>query len=283
MLFEQCPQAYKARYVDGVVSEPSLAMLFGHTVHTALEVLLQGQRGGCPVTAGPHTDHLECARARYFQEFERARSLLEPQGVTLDGIVYFEGLRQIDQVAAMDLNRDRRSRSERCISIPTTWGVRGSGCYAWPLVGAVDLWCPPWSQHGPMVWDFKTTVGAWSSARAEKETWQPLLYSWAYVRAYDVVPTFRYLVLNRMSGAVNIFDRTWQSRRAFERDLEALSDVADAIAEAVAEGNYDCTKRHGTCLECGEPFGHDHVCRTPYRAPRVHLSGTGRTSLVTSE
>lgn len=267
MLFEQCPQAYKARYIDGVVSEPSLAMLFGHTVHTALEVLLQGQRGGCPMTAEPHTDHLECARARYFTEFERAQAILNPQGVTLDGIVYFEGLRMIDQVAAMRLNDDKKSRSERRITIPTRWGGLD-----WPVVGAVDLWCPPWSQNGAVIFDFKTTVGAWSATRAEKETWQPLLYSWAYQRAYDVVPTFRYLVLNRMTGAVDTFDRTW-SRRDFQRDLEGMNDVANAIAEAVSHGDFDCTKRHGTCLECGEAYGHNHVCRTPKRHSRITLTG----------
>jgi len=268
MLFEQCPWKFHERYILGVASEPSLAMLFGHTVHTALEALLQGHRGGCPERQAPHEDHLECARSRYWQEFDVMRGILAADGVSVDGLLYLEGLRMIDQVDAMKL-QDGRCRSERWFSIPTEWGQLD-----WPVVGAVDLWCPPWSRHGPVIWDFKTTVGSWSDVRAQKERWQPLLYSWAYVRAFDVLPTFRYLVLNRMTGAIDTFDRTWPSRRSFDRDLDELEFVAEEIAEAVAAGDYDCSRRHGNCLECGEAFGHDHTCRTPAR-PKVKLSGAG--------
>ena len=275
MLFEECPQRYQARYIDGVASEPSLAMLFGHTVHTALEVLLQGQGGGCPVCAARNVDHgdgdaasrLDCARAVYYQQFDIMRSILADEGVEAGGLLYLEGLRMIDQVDHLRLNDDGRSAPERWFKIPTRWGG-----LTWPVVGAVDLWSPPWSKHGAVVWDFKTTVGSWSQERAERERWQPLLYSWAYVRAFDVVPTFRYLVLNRVTGAVDTFDRTWAKRGDFIEDLTDLEFHAEEIAEAVAEGNFSCTRGHGTCLECGEPYGHDHVCRRPARA-KVKLTG----------
>lgn len=272
MLFEQCPRAYEDRYVHGLASEPSLAMLFGHTVHTALEVLLQGHRGVCLVAAEPHVDHLECARSRYFREFDSMRAILLADNVSVDGTLYLEGLRMLDQVDAMKLNRDGRSRPERTLSIPTRWGGLD-----WPVVGAVDLWSPPWSKHGAVVWDFKTTVGSWSQTRADKERWQPLLYTWAYVRAYDVLPTFRYLVLNRMTGAVDTFDRTWPRRKDFDADLYDLELAANEIAECVARGDFDCTKRHGSCLECGDAFGHDHVCATPKRH-RLTLNGSRSTS-----
>jgi hypothetical protein len=271
MLFEECPWKYRQRYVEGVASDPSLAMLFGHTVHTALEVLLQGQRGTCLVEPSAHVDHLECARSRYFREFDSMRAMLAPEGIAVDGTLYLEGLRMIDQVNYLNLNGDGCSKSERRISIPTEWGGLD-----WPVVGAVDLWSPPWSSHGPVVWDFKTTVGSWSQLRADKETWQPLLYTWAYVRAYDRLPTFRYLVLNRMTGSVDTFDRTWTTRRSFDADLNDLEFVAEEIAEQVAAGNYDCSRGHGTCLECGEQYGHDHVCTTPKRH-KVTLTGAGRS------
>lgn len=172
----------------------------------------------------------------------------------------------IDQVDYLKL-QDGRSKAERKISIPTSWGGLD-----WPVVGAVDLWCPPWSKHGAVIYDFKTTVGTWSQTRAERERWQPLLYSWAYVRAYDVLPTFRYLVLNRMSGDVNTFDRTWTSRKEWDDDLNDLEFHAEEIAESIADGNYDCTRGHGNCLECGQPYGHHHECRTPKR-PTIKLSG----------
>jgi len=279
MLFEQCPRAFEDRYINGLASEPSLAMLFGHSVHTALEALHQGHRGVCrngcadghlASGASLANARLEEARSRYFREFDSMRARLAEVDVTVDGTLYLEGLRMIDQVNYLGLNRDGESRSERRITIPTSWGGLD-----WPVVGAVDLWSPPWSQHGAVVWDFKTTVGSWSETRAGKETWQPLLYSWAYVRAYDVIPTFRYLVLSRTTGELNTFDRRWRSRREFDRDLESLSFAAEEIAEAVAEGRYDCTRGHGTCLECGAPFGHGHVCATPKRST-VKLTGAGK-------
>ena len=282
MLFEQCPEKYRARYVDGVVSEPSLAMLFGHTVHTALEVLLQGQGGCCPVCAARNVDHdasaasdgamrlkLDCARAVYYREFDTMRSILADEGVEAGGLLYLEGLRMIDQVDALRLNDDSKSSPERWFKIPTQWGAPR---LSWPVVGAVDLWSPPWSKHGAIIWDFKTTVGSWSQTRADKERWQPLLYSWAYVRAFDVVPTFRYLVLNRVTGVVDTFERSWPTKSAFADDLNDLEFHAEEIAESVAEGNFTCTRGHGSCLECGEPYGHDHVCKTPKRAT-VKLTG----------
>jgi hypothetical protein len=279
MLFEQCPRAYEDRYVHGIATEPSLAMLFGHTVHTALEVLLQGHGGSC-LTADCGEDHspqdgshLDAARSVYWRNFDSMRAILAADGVEASGLLYLEGLRMIDQVNAMNLNADGRSAPERRFAIPTEWGTEGTDCYAWPVVGAIDLWSPPDSIHGPVIWDFKTTVGSWSEARAQRERWQPLLYAWAYVREHGVLPTFRYLVLNRANGEVNTFDRTWSRKRDLRRDLDDLSFAAEEIAEAVARSDYSCTRAHGACLECGESYGHDHVCRTPAR-PKLKLSGT---------
>lgn len=274
MLFEQCPVQYKERYVEGIATVPSLAMLFGHSVHTALECLLQGHRGGCPVTATPHEDHLTCARDAYWREFERMRSILADEGVEASGLLYLEGLRMIDQVAELGLNDDGASTSERWFKIPTNWPGPGGlfGPEPLPVVGAVDLWCPPWSKHGAVVFDFKTTVGHWSQERADRERWQPLLYAWAYLRAFGRVPVFRYLVLNRVDGSMSTFDRTWSSRREFDDDLSDLQFHAEEIAEAIAEGNFTCTRGHGTCLECGEPYGHHHVCREASRKAKIRLS-----------
>jgi len=271
MLFEECPRRYEDRYIHGLASEPSLAMLFGHTVHTALEALHQGHRGVCP--DGCAADHLEAARSRYWTEFDSMRSILAESGIAADGMLYLEGLRMIDQVAALRLNSDGKSSAERWFSIPTRWGGLD-----WPVVGAVDLWSPPWGRFGPVIWDFKTTVGSWSEKRAESERWQPLFYTWAYVRAYDIVPTFRYLVLSRTSGEVDFFDRVWTSRKSFQEDLNDLEFECEEIAEAVADGNFDCSRGHGSCLECGESYGHDHVCATPKRHS-LTLTGAGRTSL----
>ena len=263
MLFEQCPRKYQERYVDGVVTAPSLAMLFGHTVHTALEVLLQGHRGACLVCAARHVDHserLDCAKLVYYRSFDQMHRSLQDEGIEAGGLLYLEGLRMLDQVNVLSLNSDGRSQSERWFTIPNDWpGHR-------PVVGAVDLWSPPWSRHGAVIWDFKTTVGSWSADRAKRERWQPMLYSWAYLRAYDVLPTFKYLVLNRATGDITIFDRTWSSRGEWWSDFADVEFHAEEIAEAVMTGDFTCTRQHGSCLECGEPYFHEHVCRTPRRA-----------------
>ena len=267
MLFEQCPDAYKSRYVDGVVSEPSLAMLFGSSVHKALEALLQGLGGGCPVTAhAVNMDHarLDCAYDVYERSFTDMRRELVDYGVECSSTLFMAGLKMVDQVNALNLNQDGQSQPEHWFELDADW--------TYPVVGAVDLWCPPESQHGAVIYDFKTTVGAWSQERAEREKWQPILYAWAYARAYDVVPIFRYLVLNRIDGTVNTFERRWNSRREFRQDLEDLKFHAEEIVEAVLAENFTCTRGHGTCLECGEPYGHQHVCRDANRPAKIRLS-----------
>ena len=269
MLFEQCPQQYRARYVDGVVSEPSLAMLFGSTVHKALEALLQRDSDACSFTQR-QIDHarLDCAYDVYSDHFMAMRRALDPIGVEASSTLFMEGLRMVDQVAALKLNDDSRSAPEHWFELDADW--------TYPVVGAVDLWCPPESQHGAVIYDFKTTVGAWSQERAEREKWQPILYAWAYARAYDVVPIFRYLVLNRIDGTVNTFERKWNSRREFRQDLEDLKFHAEEIVEAVLAENFACTRGHGTCFECGEPYGHQHVCRDASRPAKIRLTGSAR-------
>jgi PD-(D/E)XK nuclease superfamily len=258
MLFEECPVRYRERYVEGIATTPSLAMLFGHTVHTALEALLQGHAGTCPVSHG-NMDHepRDCAYDVYGREFSTMRALLADEGVEAGGLLYLEGLRMIDQVYELGLNADGRSQPELWFSLDCDW--------TYPVVGAVDLWSPPDSQHGAVVWDFKTTVGTWSQARADREMWQPVLYSWAYARMYNVVPTFRYVVLNRVDGSLTTFERGWSSRSDFKHDLEHLKFVAEDIVESILAGDFTCTRGHGSCLECGEKFTHGHVCKTPAR------------------
>ena len=283
MLFEQCPTLYRDRYIDGIATEPSLAMLFGSAIHLALEALHQGHSGTCLEAAcGGIEDHsarqYKTARTLYSARYAVMQSELAATGRGAADSLYAEGLRLIDLVAAMELNADRRSTPERWFSLPreaTGWGL--------PTIGAVDLWSPPWSAHGPVVWDFKTTAGSWSDERVQRERWQPLLYSWAYQRAYGVVPTFRYLVLGRVSGTAELFDRTWPSLRAWRTELHRLSVSAEEIVESVANGYFQCDRGHGTCLECGEQFGHNHVCADASRHPMPRIALSGRYSTRRNE
>lgn len=286
MLFEQCPRLYKDRYIDGLTQAPSLAMLFGQTVHTALEAMHQGHRGTRPILPGQDEDsgpdgRYATARSVYDAQFDGMSEALRPTGAIAPASLYTEGLRMLDQVAELRLNADGLSEPEHWFSLPTGGQVayesaadRNPNGMAWglPTVGAVDLWSPPWSQHGPVVFDFKTTVGAWTAERVQKERWQPMLYSWAYRRAYDVIPTFKYVVLNRMTGTLEMFDRGWWTKREWNDDLAQLQFYAREIAVAVTEGRFSCNRGHGTCLECGKPYGHDHVCAEGSRPSKIKLA-----------
>lgn len=266
MLFEQCPRLYKERYIDGVASPPSLAMLFGKTVHTALEAMHQGHRGTRPMLFEHEDDGDRYAVARpvYTAGFDDMSTQLAPLGVVAPASLYLEGLRMLEQVAGLRLNADGISEAERWFVLPTI------GMLGMPTVGAVDLWSPPWSQNGPVVFDFKTTIGSWSAERAQKERWQPVLYARAYQRAYGVVPTFRYIVLSRTGDAPASFDRSW-SKREWDAELSSLAFHAEEIAEAVAARNFACERGHGRCLECGKPYGHHHVCEDASRSAKIKL------------
>jgi hypothetical protein len=289
MLFEQCPRAYQTRYLDGVASPPSMALLFGKAMHTALEAMHQGHRTSCLPTHDAFTvgkparssercgcadaacdeDHYTLGRAVFAEQFVELNARLAEIGATAPAALYSEGLRMIDQVAALALNRDGFSSAERWFTLPTRedWG--------WPTIGAVDLWSPPWSAHGPTVWDFKTTVGTWGPERVLKETWQPMLYAWAYQRAYGVVPTFKYLVLSRVDGSYAILERSW-TKAQWAADMARLEFRAEDIAARVRAGDFGCTRGHGTCLECGVPYGHDHVCAEGSRPLKIKLSSSRR-------
>jgi hypothetical protein len=274
MLFEQCPRLYKDRYIDGIETEPSLAMLFGSAVHTALEALHQGHRqtrraadaadGHLGPSLSRDRSGYASARAVYAEQFDAMNARLEEIGLMAPASLYAEGLTMLNLVEDMRLNVDGRSEPERWFTLPTQslWGM--------PTVGAVDLWSPPWSTHGAVVWDFKTTVGSWGPERAQRERWQPMLYAWAYKRAYDVIPTFRYVVLSRTGVEPRSFDRHW-SPSEWREDFSALHFHAEEIAERVAQANFDCTRGHGTCLECGAPYGHDHVCADGSRPMKIKL------------
>jgi hypothetical protein len=273
MLFEQCPRLYRDRYIDGIATTPSLPMLFGSAVHTALEAYHQGHRGVC-LDGEAAEDHYDLARAVYQEKYDEMAVRLTELGLVAPAALYADGLWAIEAVAGLNLNADGRSTPERWFRLPT----EATGL-ASPTIGAVDLWSQPWSQHGPVIWDFKTTAGSWGPDRAQRETWQPMLYTWAYRRAYDVIPVFKYVVLNRLTRTMQVFERSW-SKVTWTADLRLVKTKAAAIVDAVQDGDFECAKRHGNCLECGRPFGHDHVCAEGSRPTKVKLVKTAVGTFV---
>lgn len=188
-----CPAAWKARYVDGVVEPASVALGFGTAVHAGLE---HHYLGLDPV-------------ARYRQAWRQQRDQIQAEGSAVPARLTGLGLDLIEQVVALGL----AGVPERRIWLDTTYSVGR------PILGYADLW----NQEDGYVVDLKTTAGKWNQARADREVWQPGLYSLAYYLAYDRLPEFRYVVMDRGSGQVQVFatEITHDRMRAAVRQARA--------------------------------------------------------------
>lgn len=233
-MWERCPAEFYARYIRGAKEPPSEAMLFGSAVHQGLEA---HYLGGSGVTA--------------FRSVWKATVAGELHGeanVSLTAV----GLDLIERVVDLGLH----GIPEWPFTLPTeaAWGA--------PTVGAVDLV----DIDEGRIFDFKTTTGAWSQTRAERDIWQPGLYSWALAEQLDWPERFTYVVLNKVSRTVDLFDLD---------DLEGrwatMDEMARTIAQRVRDGEYGCHGKHGVCPECGVRWDHDHVCDLSAAPPRIRL------------
>ena len=237
MLWDQCPGEFKARYIDECPVQKSEAMLFGSAVHMGLEAHYRGDDG------------IRAFRAAW-REFVLELGDVD-QGLTR------MGMDLIEQVQELQLE----GTPERGFSIDTNELLDA------PIVGAIDLW----GSDG-VTYDFKTTRGLWSQERAQKEIWQPVVYTmarWETEPRYD--GTFEYIVLNRVTGQMQRFRREWTAGEIVTQMTDALERMA-IIAADVRMDHYECHGKHGACPQCGEKWGHEHVCdvRTTPRA-RVHV------------
>ncbi len=237
MLFDVCPAAFKERYIDGVALEPTEALCFGNAVHLGLESHYLGHDG-------------EKAFRVAWKEMstDSLHGIVQPQLTAM-------GLRLLEQVFALDLH----GMPERPFSIDTP--ELGA-----PIVGAMDLF----DQDANTIFDFKTTRGHWSQERAQTETWQPMLYTWAAWDETDQWPAFEYIVLNRVSGTLDRFRREWTADDWLEQ-MNAVWRRMRLIATMTSADVLNCTGNHGTCLECGARWAHGHVCEEGSKHRRIRL------------
>lgn len=232
--FEICAAEFYARYIHGAREPASEAMLFGSAVHSGLEAHYLGKSG----TAA-------------FRQVWKASVANDLQGQA-DAKLTAVGLDLIERVVELDL----QGYPEWSFTLPTedSWGA--------PTVGAVDLI----DIRDGHIYDFKTTTGVWSQARAERDIWQPALYSWAVAEALDWPERFSYVVLNKVSRTVDLFHLD---------DLEgrwaAMDEMAKVIVKRVAAGDFACGGKHGACQECGQRWDHGHVCDLSAAPPRIRL------------
>ena len=208
--YDDCPAEFYQRYVLHEPMDIDPPMQFGTAVHKGLEVHFRGADG-------------DLAFRRTWRE---SIPNLRAAGYVVPNSLVEVGLCMIERVAALGISGE----PERKI-----W-IRTDAYLGAPLLGYVDLW----SAETNTIYDFKTTLGAWGEARAEREVWQPCLYSYAYWIETEILPAFEYIVLNRSTGELQRF-RT-------QRTHEQISDMltrARQIAVSVAAEDWTCTcKKH---------------------------------------
>jgi hypothetical protein len=233
-LWERCPAEWYARYIAGAKESPTEAMLFGSAVHQGLEA---HYLGGSAVAA-----------FRQAWKTSVAGPLQGQADVNLTAV----GLDLLDRTIELDL----QGYPEWTFTLPTedAWGA--------PTVGAVDLV----DIRDGHIFDFKTTTGAWSQVRAERDIWQPALYAWAVSEAFDWPERFTYVVLNKVSRQVELFDLDDLQGR-----VATMDEMARIIAGRVRDGDFACHGKHGSCPECGTRWEHGHACDLSATPPRIRL------------
>ena len=237
MAFDICPGEFKARYVDERPFEMTGAVAFGQAVHMGLEAHYRGD------------DAIRAFRAAW-------KAIVEEYLLDVDRGLTRMGMDLIEQVQGLGLS----GIPERGFSIDTNAELGA------PTVGAVDLW----GTDGT-IYDFKTSRGLWSQERAQKEVWQPLLYTWArWLEEPEYVADFEYIVLNRATGGLQRFRRAWTPDEWVEQ-WNVAQQRARAVSEAVRAGRFECHGKHGFCPECGARWSHEHVC--DQTTERIHLHG----------
>lgn len=208
--YDQCPAEYHRRYVLREKAEPNTPMFFGTAVHKGLEAHFGGGNGDLA----------------FRREWRKLIAELAAAGLRAGDLVSV-GLELIEKVVAMGLTG---------IPEKKIW-VRCEDYLNAPMLGYVDLWSP--SNH--TIYDFKTTIGSWSEARAESEQWQPCIYSWVYFMETGELPAFEYIVMHRGTGNITRFKTS--------RTIDQISDMltkARGIAVAVAAEQWDCRcGKHG--------------------------------------
>lgn len=202
--WDYCPQEFYRRYVLREPIEPNTPMFFGTAVHKGLEAHYRGEDA-------------DLAFRRTWRQLVTELVAVGYKMPDLTGI----GLDLIEKVIALDLHGE----PERKI-----W-VRSDSYLNAPLLGYTDLWCVDTNT----IIDFKTTLGSWSAERAEREMWQPCLYSWAYWLETEIVPAFEYIVLNRGTGELQRF----KTQRTHEQIMNTLTRARE-IAVAVEHEQWDC-------------------------------------------
>lgn len=200
-----CPAEFHRRYVLGIKDPPTPEMCFGTAVHAGLEALFHGE-----------DDELA-----FLRDWRAAKATLIAAGHGVSTDLDFRGLELLQQVRNLGLNGE----PERRVGVVTT-------NIPLPFIGYADLW----DEASKTVYDFKTTGWQWTQKKADAQVFQPAIYSQAFADAYGYIPTFKFVVLTRIPGPVQVFDGT----RTGQQILDAF-DEAKRIYEAIEAQQFECS------------------------------------------
>lgn len=210
--YDRCPQIYRNRYVLKLVEPPSFEREFGTAVHKGLEAHYRG---------------LDYEMA-YLLSWRQAQKACKEASVLVPSWLTTRGLDLIEMVRSLGLDGTPEQRV----------GVLVAGISI-PIIGYADL------VGDGVIYDFKTTGWAWSQDKADREMFQPVIYSQAYAEAHDgQYPEFTFIVLPRNGGNMAKLDGTRGSRQVFE-----TFERARAIHRAIEQQEFDCACKGKYCGE----------------------------------
>lgn len=202
--YAYCPAEFYKRYILKQDEPPTPERLFGTAVHKGLEALYLGEDD-------------ELAFLREWRQSKQA--LTDAQQVFGSGLDT-RGLELLELVRNLGI----QGQPERFISI-----VREG--FSIPFIGYLDLW----DEATMTITDFKTTGYGWTQDKANAQVFQPAIYSQAIADVFGVIPTFKFVVLPRIQGDVQVFDGT---RTADQ--IAAAFEQARQIHEAIEQQEFTC-------------------------------------------
>lgn len=214
--YDRCPQVYVDRYIRKLEQPASFERDFGSAVHAGLEAHFRS------------LDH----EMAFLLSWRTATKALKLAGVTVPGWLTSRGLELVEMVRHLGISGEPEQRI----------GITAPGISV-PIIGYVDLWIDADPEHGEIV-DFKTTSWGWTQEHADREVFQPAVYSQAYSDQHSYIPKFTYIVLPRNgSGGLTQLDGTRtgdQIAAAFERITEIHKAIEAQQFECACKGKY-CT------------------------------------------
>lgn len=202
-LYQLCPVIYRERYVLNLFPPPQPERLFGVAVHAGLEAQFQGL-----------DDEMQ-----FLKTWREASSTLDKDKFPGLTALRGRGLELLGMVRELGLHGE----PERVVSV--VWPG-----FKIPFLGYADLW------SDGTIYDFKTTGFGWTQTKADQQMFQPAVYSQAYCDEHGHYPEFKFVVMSRIPGPIQILDAT----RTGEQ-IEASFAEAYKIHLAIENQEFDCT------------------------------------------